>query len=145
MYAVVPEGRLAGGRFFQSQRVGHNGFRAHLWEMEIRKTALCCVSCSGKRTWAVCCLKCRQQGPANRFSVNYALVVFVVQVVSLERFQSLQDKMHLLDKAVEGHDGNIITAVGLLRGRHHHHHHRHHHHHQRLDFDNSKCSLHFRY
>ncbi|KAK0143995.1 Spermatogenesis-defective protein 39 [Merluccius polli] len=32
------------------------------------------------------------------------------KVVSLERFQSLQDKMLLLDKAVDGHDGNIITA-----------------------------------
>uniref|UniRef100_A0A8C4YY29 Spermatogenesis-defective protein 39 homolog n=1 Tax=Gadus morhua TaxID=8049 RepID=A0A8C4YY29_GADMO len=39
------------------------------------------------------------------------LVVFIVQVVSLERFQSLQDKMLLLDKAVDGHDGNIITAI----------------------------------
>uniref|UniRef100_A0A8C5ANN1 Spermatogenesis-defective protein 39 homolog n=1 Tax=Gadus morhua TaxID=8049 RepID=A0A8C5ANN1_GADMO len=33
------------------------------------------------------------------------------KVVSLERFQSLQDKMLLLDKAVDGHDGNIITAI----------------------------------
>uniref|UniRef100_A0A8C5FLU2 Spermatogenesis-defective protein 39 homolog n=1 Tax=Gadus morhua TaxID=8049 RepID=A0A8C5FLU2_GADMO len=36
------------------------------------------------------------------------------KVVSLERFQSLQDKMLLLDKAVDGHDGNIITAVEVL-------------------------------
>ncbi|KAM4632816.1 spermatogenesis-defective protein 39 homolog isoform 2-T2 [Polymixia lowei] len=33
------------------------------------------------------------------------------KVVSLERFRSLQDKLLLLDQAVSGHDGNVITAV----------------------------------
>ena len=66
------------------------------------------------------------------------LVVFIVQVVSLERFQSLQDKMLLLDKAVDGHDGNIITAVGLphFPPRHQNH---------LFDFIDATFSLHFRY
>lgn len=33
------------------------------------------------------------------------------KVCSLERFRSLQDKLVLLDEAVAGHDGNVITAV----------------------------------
>ncbi|NWI67413.1 SPE39 protein, partial [Todus mexicanus] len=33
------------------------------------------------------------------------------KVCSLERFRSLQDKLVLLDEAVTGHDGNVITAV----------------------------------
>uniref|UniRef100_A0A8B9P5C6 Spermatogenesis-defective protein 39 homolog n=1 Tax=Apteryx owenii TaxID=8824 RepID=A0A8B9P5C6_APTOW len=36
------------------------------------------------------------------------------KVCSLERFRSLQDKLVLLDEAVAGHDGNIITAVKIL-------------------------------
>lgn len=36
---------------------------------------------------------------------------FYLQVCSLERFRSLQDKLVLLDEAVAGHDGNVITAV----------------------------------
>lgn len=38
---------------------------------------------------------------------------------SLERFRSLQDKLVLLDEAVAGHDGNVITAVsptGAVQG-----------------------------
>ncbi|NWQ95980.1 SPE39 protein, partial [Burhinus bistriatus] len=35
------------------------------------------------------------------------------KVCSLERFRSLQDKLVLLDEAVAGHDGNVITAVML--------------------------------
>ncbi|NWS69118.1 SPE39 protein, partial [Crotophaga sulcirostris] len=33
------------------------------------------------------------------------------KVCSLERFRSLQDKLVLLDEAVAGHDGNVITAI----------------------------------
>ncbi|NXN34420.1 SPE39 protein, partial [Nycticryphes semicollaris] len=33
------------------------------------------------------------------------------KICSLERFRSLQDKLVLLDEAVAGHDGNVITAV----------------------------------
>ncbi|KAL6095421.1 vipas39 [Pungitius sinensis] len=33
------------------------------------------------------------------------------KVVSLEKFRSLQDKLLLLDFAVSGHDGNVITAI----------------------------------
>ncbi|NXF47793.1 SPE39 protein, partial [Oceanites oceanicus] len=36
------------------------------------------------------------------------------KVCSLERFRSLQDKLVLLDEAVAGHDGNVITAVMLI-------------------------------
>ncbi|NXS62810.1 SPE39 protein, partial [Brachypteracias leptosomus] len=36
------------------------------------------------------------------------------KVCSLERFRSLQDKLMLLDEAVAGHDGNVITAVILM-------------------------------
>lgn len=44
--------------------------------------------------------------------VPYAyLHLFYLQVCSLERFRSLQDKLVLLDEAVAGHDGNVITAV----------------------------------
>lgn len=35
------------------------------------------------------------------------------QVCSLERFHSLQEKLLLLEEAVAGHDGNVITAVSL--------------------------------
>ncbi|NXL52442.1 SPE39 protein, partial [Podilymbus podiceps] len=35
------------------------------------------------------------------------------KICSLERFRSLQDKLVLLDEAVAGHDGNVITAVML--------------------------------
>ncbi|NXU57293.1 SPE39 protein, partial [Turnix velox] len=35
------------------------------------------------------------------------------KICSLERFRSLQDKLALLDEAVAGHDGNVITAVTL--------------------------------
>lgn len=44
--------------------------------------------------------------------VLYAyLYLFCLQICSLERFRSLQDKLVLLDEAVAGHDGNVITAV----------------------------------
>lgn len=36
------------------------------------------------------------------------------QVVSLEKFRSLQDKLLLLDLAVSAHDGNAITAVNIF-------------------------------
>ncbi|NXX96827.1 SPE39 protein, partial [Centropus bengalensis] len=36
------------------------------------------------------------------------------KVCSLERFRSLQDKLVLLDEAVAGHDGNVITALTHL-------------------------------
>uniref|UniRef100_A0A8C4J4X8 Spermatogenesis-defective protein 39 homolog n=1 Tax=Dromaius novaehollandiae TaxID=8790 RepID=A0A8C4J4X8_DRONO len=39
------------------------------------------------------------------------------KVCSLERFRSLQDKLVLLDEAVAGHDGNIITAVLIFLKR----------------------------
>uniref|UniRef100_A0A8V0XGE4 Spermatogenesis-defective protein 39 homolog n=1 Tax=Gallus gallus TaxID=9031 RepID=A0A8V0XGE4_CHICK len=39
------------------------------------------------------------------------------KVCSLERFRSLQDKMVLLDEAVAGHDGNVITAVLIFLKR----------------------------
>lgn len=45
-----------------------------------------------------------------------ALCVF--QVVSLEKFRSLQDKLLLLDFAVSAHDGNVITAVTFLKLKH---------------------------
>uniref|UniRef100_A0A8C5TFR2 Spermatogenesis-defective protein 39 homolog n=1 Tax=Malurus cyaneus samueli TaxID=2593467 RepID=A0A8C5TFR2_9PASS len=38
-------------------------------------------------------------------------------VCSLERFRSLQDKLVLLDEAVAGHDGNVITAVLIFLKR----------------------------
>ncbi|NXG74036.1 SPE39 protein, partial [Baryphthengus martii] len=40
------------------------------------------------------------------------------KVCSLERFRSLQDKLVLLDEAVAGHDGNVITAVTLIYSTH---------------------------
>uniref|UniRef100_A0A8C5TED6 Spermatogenesis-defective protein 39 homolog n=1 Tax=Malurus cyaneus samueli TaxID=2593467 RepID=A0A8C5TED6_9PASS len=39
------------------------------------------------------------------------------KVCSLERFRSLQDKLVLLDEAVAGHDGNVITAVLIFLKR----------------------------
>uniref|UniRef100_A0A3Q1HRY3 Spermatogenesis-defective protein 39 homolog n=1 Tax=Anabas testudineus TaxID=64144 RepID=A0A3Q1HRY3_ANATE len=42
---------------------------------------------------------------------DHGLFVWVLQVVSLEKFRSLQDKMCLLDVSVSAHDGNVITAV----------------------------------
>ncbi|NXY48863.1 SPE39 protein, partial [Ceuthmochares aereus] len=39
------------------------------------------------------------------------------KVCSLERFRSLQDKLVLLDEAVVGHDGNVITAVLIFLKR----------------------------
>ncbi|NWR54193.1 SPE39 protein, partial [Bucorvus abyssinicus] len=39
------------------------------------------------------------------------------KVCSLERFRSLQDKLMLLDEAVAGHDGNVITAVLIFLKR----------------------------
>ncbi|NWZ50580.1 SPE39 protein, partial [Haliaeetus albicilla] len=39
------------------------------------------------------------------------------KVCSLERFRSLQDKLVLLDEAVGGHDGNVITAVLIFLKR----------------------------
>ncbi|XP_038624245.1 spermatogenesis-defective protein 39 homolog isoform X2 [Tachyglossus aculeatus] len=39
------------------------------------------------------------------------------KVCSLERFRSLQDKLHLLDEAVAIHDGNVITAVLIFLKR----------------------------
>uniref|UniRef100_A0A8C0FIF6 Spermatogenesis-defective protein 39 homolog n=1 Tax=Bubo bubo TaxID=30461 RepID=A0A8C0FIF6_BUBBB len=41
----------------------------------------------------------------------------VGSVCSLERFRSLQDKLVLLDEAVAGHDGNVITAVLIFLKR----------------------------
>uniref|UniRef100_A0A8C8AXS3 Spermatogenesis-defective protein 39 homolog n=1 Tax=Otus sunia TaxID=257818 RepID=A0A8C8AXS3_9STRI len=50
--------------------------------------------------------------------VPYAyLYLFYLQVCSLERFRSLQDKLVLLDEAVAGHDGNVITAVLIFLKR----------------------------
>uniref|UniRef100_A0A8B9T644 Spermatogenesis-defective protein 39 homolog n=1 Tax=Anas platyrhynchos TaxID=8839 RepID=A0A8B9T644_ANAPL len=50
--------------------------------------------------------------------VLYAcLYLFFLQVCSLERFRSLQDKLVLLDEAVAGHDGNVITAVLIFLKR----------------------------
>lgn len=43
--------------------------------------------------------------------VSHAMIVCLCQVCSLERFRSLQDKLHLLEEAVSTHDGNVITAV----------------------------------
>lgn len=39
--------------------------------------------------------------------------VLTLQVCSLERFRSLQDKLQLLEEAVSMHDGNVITAVSV--------------------------------
>ncbi|NXC13316.1 SPE39 protein, partial [Corythaeola cristata] len=39
------------------------------------------------------------------------------KVCSLERFRSLRDKLMLLDEAVAGHDGNVITAVLIFLKR----------------------------
>ncbi|NXV26396.1 SPE39 protein, partial [Rissa tridactyla] len=39
------------------------------------------------------------------------------KICSLERFRSLQDKLVLLDEAVAGHDGNVITAVLIFLKR----------------------------
>uniref|UniRef100_F7B0G8 Spermatogenesis-defective protein 39 homolog n=1 Tax=Ornithorhynchus anatinus TaxID=9258 RepID=F7B0G8_ORNAN len=39
------------------------------------------------------------------------------KICSLERFRSLQDKLHLLDEAVAIHDGNVITAVLIFLKR----------------------------
>ncbi|KAF1547682.1 hypothetical protein FQV19_0003408, partial [Eudyptula minor] len=39
------------------------------------------------------------------------------KVCTLERFRSLQDKLVLLDEAVAGHDGNVITAVLIFLKR----------------------------
>ncbi|NXO73945.1 SPE39 protein, partial [Phainopepla nitens] len=39
------------------------------------------------------------------------------KVCSLERFRSLQEKLVLLDEAVAGHDGNVITAVLIFLKR----------------------------
>ncbi|XP_062351205.1 spermatogenesis-defective protein 39 homolog isoform X2 [Cinclus cinclus] len=39
------------------------------------------------------------------------------KICSLERFRSLQDKLLLLDEAVAGHDGNVITAVLIFLKR----------------------------
>uniref|UniRef100_A0A8C6ZHC3 Spermatogenesis-defective protein 39 homolog n=1 Tax=Nothoprocta perdicaria TaxID=30464 RepID=A0A8C6ZHC3_NOTPE len=39
------------------------------------------------------------------------------KVCSLERFRSLQDKLVLLDEAVAGNDGNVITAVLIFLKR----------------------------
>lgn len=41
------------------------------------------------------------------------LCVLTLQVCSLERFRSLQDKLQLLEEAVNMHDGNVITAVSV--------------------------------
>uniref|UniRef100_A0A8B9P8W6 Spermatogenesis-defective protein 39 homolog n=1 Tax=Apteryx owenii TaxID=8824 RepID=A0A8B9P8W6_APTOW len=49
--------------------------------------------------------------PHHPYTIFYLLCL---QVCSLERFRSLQDKLVLLDEAVAGHDGNIITAVKIL-------------------------------
>uniref|UniRef100_A0A8C5TGW7 Spermatogenesis-defective protein 39 homolog n=1 Tax=Malurus cyaneus samueli TaxID=2593467 RepID=A0A8C5TGW7_9PASS len=43
--------------------------------------------------------------------------LFKGEVCSLERFRSLQDKLVLLDEAVAGHDGNVITAVLIFLKR----------------------------
>lgn len=43
----------------------------------------------------------------------YGLCVLTLQVCSLERFRSLQDKLQLLEEAVSMHDGNVITAVSV--------------------------------
>ena len=42
-------------------------------------------------------------------------VLCMPQVVSLEKFRSLQDKLLLLDFSVSAHDGNVITAVTLFK------------------------------
>ncbi|KAM9339052.1 spermatogenesis-defective protein 39 homolog isoform 1-T1 [Symphorus nematophorus] len=44
-------------------------------------------------------------------SLSVSQCVSVFQVVSLEKFRSLQDKLLLLDFAVSAHDGNVITAM----------------------------------
>lgn len=45
-------------------------------------------------------------------SSSSSLILFLfIQVCSLERFRSLQDKLLLLEEAVSMHDGNVITAV----------------------------------
>ncbi|KAJ3613558.1 hypothetical protein NHX12_019805 [Muraenolepis orangiensis] len=49
--------------------------------------------------------------PARHFAPELRKPKSEYKVLSLERFKSLQDKMLLLDKAVDSHDGNIITAV----------------------------------
>lgn len=44
----------------------------------------------------------------------YSLCGLTLQVCSLERFRSLQDKLQLLEEAVSMHDGNVITAVSVM-------------------------------
>lgn len=47
--------------------------------------------------------------------LDYLYCICVFQVVSLEQFRSLQDKLCLLDISVSAHDGNVITAVTLFK------------------------------
>lgn len=49
-------------------------------------------------------------GSTSDMLYNYLYLLYL-QVCSLERFRSLQDKLVLLDEAVAGNDGNVITAV----------------------------------
>ena len=49
-----------------------------------------------------------RQQPATSISAD---LLTSSQVVPLEKFRSLRDKLSLLDSAISTHDGNVITAV----------------------------------